>query len=588
MAGQKFNPQNTFRKAQKLHQSGQLYQAEQLYLRVIKSSPAYGPAYHFLSQVLAAQNKLDQARRVLEKGLARNPKDGDLLSAMSSFLVQSGETEKGIKYAQQMVAVHPERAEAHYNLGNLYLHLQRNAEALESLEKAVALKSNFPEALYNLGTLQYQNGHLETAKSSLRGAIEHDPKMVSAYVNLGYIESEEHHYEEAIKWYELVVEKFPDYQAIYEKIGMVYHVSGRLGDAETAYKKALQHDPKNVETITLMGNLMRDLGRPQDAIPYFEQALKIDPEAGIAKSNLLNLQNKRIFSWHFSMLADQARNEAFEKAIQGAVTKDSTVLDIGTGSGLLAMMAARAEAAKVIACEMVPTLAEVATKVIADNGFAERITVLNEKSTALSAEKHLPEKADVLVSEILDVGLLGEGVLPTFRHAIQNLLKPEATIIPQGAALHAVLIESAELAQVNPVRQISGFDLRAFDALRDTTEYQKINLREHQYKTLSDIFLAKDIDFRTPQPVFSIDDPAVTPLEVPITSSGTVHGIAFWFDLQLNDSLSLSSGPEGGMGHWGQAVYFFKDQPEVVDGEVFHLEMLQSEILIQFRNKVQS
>jgi len=93
------------------------------------------------------------------------------------------------------------------------------------------------------------------------------------------------------------------------------------------------------------------------------------------------------------MVADLARNDAFEAAINRAVRPDEVVLDIGTETGLLAMMAARAGARHVYACEKVPDLADLAREIIARNGLADRITVIARESTDLAIGDEMPERA---------------------------------------------------------------------------------------------------------------------------------------------------------------------------------------------------
>ena len=74
--------------------------------------------------------------------------------------------------------------------------------------------------------------------------------------------------------------------------------------------------------------------------------------------------------WHFSIVRDTARNAAFDFALRRAVRPGMRVLDIGSGTGLLAMMAVRAGAAEVVSCEMNPAIAGAALKIVAANGYA--------------------------------------------------------------------------------------------------------------------------------------------------------------------------------------------------------------------------
>ncbi len=86
--------------------------------------------------------------------------------------------------------------------------------------------------------------------------------------------------------------------------------------------------------------------------------------------------NRTVPQWHFSLVQDHARNAAYDAALRRAVTPTSRVLEIGTGTGLLAMMAARAGAAAVVTCEVVPAIAEKATDIVAHNGYGDRVRVV--------------------------------------------------------------------------------------------------------------------------------------------------------------------------------------------------------------------
>ncbi len=84
------------------------------------------------------------------------------------------------------------------------------------------------------------------------------------------------------------------------------------------------------------------------------------------------------------------------------------------------MMAARAGARHVYACEMLPDLADLARIVVAENGFADRITVVAKASKDLVLGVDLPERATLLVTEIFDALLIGEGALPAIGHAREH------------------------------------------------------------------------------------------------------------------------------------------------------------------------
>jgi predicted RNA methylase len=124
------------------------------------------------------------------------------------------------------------------------------------------------------------------------------------------------------------------------------------------------------------------------------------------------LQQK--YTWHFDMLHDAERNEKYHGAIERVFQtlgkeykkkggKPFHVLDIGTGSGLLAMLAAKCGATSVTAIEQDSTLASLATDNAANNDMGKIINVHNGYSTAMDPGT----KSNLFVSELLDSALLG-------------------------------------------------------------------------------------------------------------------------------------------------------------------------------------
>ena len=137
---------------------------------------------------------------------------------------------------------------------------------------------------------------------------------------------------------------------------------------------------------------------------------------------------------HLRMLHDRARTTTFQRALYAQVRPEDVVVDIGTGTGILAATAALAGARQVYAVERTGNLPRLAQQFFADNGLADRIQVIEGDSTRVS----LPEKADVLVTETIGNDPLGEGILATVADAHRRLLKPNARLIPNCLSIYAL------------------------------------------------------------------------------------------------------------------------------------------------------
>jgi protein arginine N-methyltransferase 1 len=135
---------------------------------------------------------------------------------------------------------------------------------------------------------------------------------------------------------------------------------------------------------------------------------------------------------HARMLHDDRRTGDYLAAVAQAVRPGDVVVDIGTGSGVMAIAAVRAGARHVYAIEA-SDIAGVAERVFAANGVQDRVTLI----PGWSRQVQLPEPADVLVSEVIGNEPFEEEILETTLDARRRLLKPEARLIPNALTLLA-------------------------------------------------------------------------------------------------------------------------------------------------------
>src|SRR6202048_724698 len=158
------------------------------------------------------------------------------------------------------------------------------------------------------------------------------------------------------------------------------------------------------------------------------------------------------------MILDRGRTEAYAKAIRARVKPGATVLDIGCGPGILTLLACQANARKVYAIEPNGVI-EIAREAAVANGYADRVEFIQ----ALSTEASLPEKVDVIVSEI-------HGVLPPYRGSIASILdardrflKPGGFLIPELETISVTIVNAPTLHEeiVAVWENGCGFDYQA-------------------------------------------------------------------------------------------------------------------------------
>jgi len=180
--------------------------------------------------------------------------------------------------------------------------------------------------------------------------------------------------------------------------------------------------------------------------------------------------------WHFVIVRDEARNAAYRAALERAVRPGDRVLDIGAGTGLLGMMAARAGAGAVTSCEMNPAVARAAARVVAANDLADRVRIVPKHSEALDVDADLGGRVDVIVSEIVSNDLLGEHALAVMADVVPRLLAPGGRVIPESGAVRVAPAWWDGLA-ARGLGVVDGFDLSGFDHLAREPRHLRVGDR---------------------------------------------------------------------------------------------------------------
>lgn len=426
----------------------------------------------------------------------------------------------------------PANASAHNNHANALAKLGRLAEAEAAYRRAIALQPAFPEAYSNLANALYQLRRHAEAESAARRAIELRPEFHSACNNLGL-----------------------SLQAL-----------GRTAEAEAAYRRALQLKPGDALALGNLGNLLQGLGRVAEAEECYRGALA----AGASGSALVGALNGRAHAlsrmvpgWHVPMMNDAPRNDAYLAGLRAAVNPDSLVLEIGTGSGLLALMAARLGAKQVVTCEAVPLIAATARDIVAANGYAGRIQVIGKTSGSLHVGTDLPRPADVLVSEIFSSELLAEGVLPAIEDAKRRLLAPGARVVPAVGAAMCALFGGEALARNIAVGEVCGFDLSGFNVI--SAQKRFLHRGDLGLELLTDGAEALSFDFAARD---YFPDERRT-LRLRVKAGGRCHGIVQWIRLYMDERTVFENHPlaPNAASGWQQCLYRFERPVDLRAGQ---------------------
>jgi SAM-dependent methyltransferase len=135
--------------------------------------------------------------------------------------------------------------------------------------------------------------------------------------------------------------------------------------------------------------------------------------------------------WVVQCMADEERTRAFDRALRELVKPGMRVLDVGTGSGVLAMMAARAGARSVLAVELDPLVAEAARRNIEENKLQHIVSVVERDASEWTLP--LNERPyDLVVMELLTTGMIDEAQVAASNNLHKNRLVNHETIFVPG------------------------------------------------------------------------------------------------------------------------------------------------------------
>lgn len=325
---------------------------------------------------------------------------------------------------------------------------------------------------------------------------------------------------------------------------------------------ALGH--RSAEERAAFARVLADRGKADQAVALALAVLRQPDCTGLAHCIASEVLNDGIPAWHWLIVRDEGRNAAYEAALRRAIRPDSHVLDIGAGTGLLSLMAARAGAERVTGCEMNPAVAALAGEIARENGCGDRVRIVPVNSRDLRIGEHLERPVDVIVSEIVDNGLLGESVLPTHGDAVARLLRPGGTVIPAAGSIMVALGFDGSLDRRRMATH-GGFDLSRFDALAAPSYSVEVGRDDlHLVSGGAALFrFAFGQPDRWPQPKAAVTVTA---------RAGIANVVVQWLRLDLDDSGAPGSVIEnrpqpGARSCWGALLRPLPAPVTLADGE---------------------
>lgn len=270
------------------------------------------------------------------------------------------------------------------------------------------------------------------------------------------------------------------------------------------------------------------------------------------------------FGIHEEMLKDEVRTRSYmHSMVQNKhLFKDKVVLDVGCGTGVLSMFAAKAGARKVYGIEC-SSIIDMAREIVQTNGFSDKIELIQGKVEEID----LPvEKVDIIISEWMGYFLLYESMLDTVLFARDKWLVEGGLIFPDKAQMHICAIEDAEYMdeKIHFWDNVYGFDMTCIkkiaftEPLVDTVEADQMATDSHTFFEIDIMTVTKEeLDFSLPFRIIA-------------QRNDFVHAFVAYFTCTFSvchKPIHLPTGPDDEYTHWKQTVFYLHNSLTVSEGE---------------------
>ncbi|XP_076303993.1 protein arginine N-methyltransferase 1-like [Tachypleus tridentatus] len=326
----------------------------------------------------------------------------------------------------------------------------------------------------------------------------------------------------------------------------------------TTEKKMTSEDCNSTPALTKPGKYCWRCQKEMDGLSTYK------PEEMTSKDYYFD--SYAHFGIHEEMLKDEVRTLTYRNAMyhNKHLFRGKVVLDVGSGTGILCMFAAKAGAAKVIGIEC-SSIVEHAEQIVKENYHDDVITMVRGKVEEVELPDGI-EKVDIIISEWMGYCLLYESMLDTVLFARDKWLKPDGLMFPDRCTLFITAIEDRQYKdeKINWWDSVYGFNM---SCIRKVAISEPLVDVVDPKQVVTNACLLKEVDLYN---VKSEDLVFHSPFHLQVRRDDYIQAFVTFFNVEFtkcHKRTGFSTAPEAPYTHWKQTVFYFDDYLTVKKGE---------------------
>ncbi|XP_011500937.1 PREDICTED: protein arginine N-methyltransferase 1 [Ceratosolen solmsi marchali] len=313
-----------------------------------------------------------------------------------------------------------------------------------------------------------------------------------------------------------------------------------------------------------------DVVEPTNSVTTSKEAPSINCKDSVSVDDMTSrdyyFDSYAHYGIHEEMLKDEVRTVTYRNSMYDNkhLFKGKVVLDIGCGTGILSMFAAKAGAARVIGIEC-SNIVEYAKKIVEANQLSDVVTILKGKVEEVTLPDGI-EKVDIIISEWMGYCLFYESMLDTVLFARDKWLRPDGMLFPDKATLYICGIEDRQYKdeKINWWDDVYGFDM---SSIRKVAISEPLVDVVDPKQVVTNSCMIKEVDLYT---VTKADLNFSSPFALQVRRNDYVQALVTFFNIEFtkcHKRMGFSTAPESQYTHWKQTVFYFDEYMTVKKGE---------------------